>query len=242
MAEAEDKTAQPARSVAPMAERILIVEDDDSIATNLARALSAYGYSSTRSANGADALALTADTDLVLLDLGLPDMDGLEVCRQIRQADATLPIVMLTARQEEIDVVVGLDAGAVDYVTKPFRLAELLARVRAQLRRPSVNHGAPPLAVGDLLVDRLARRVWLDDEPVELRAKEFDLLAVLVAQAGSVVTREQLMSEVWDEHWFGSTKTLDVHIAALRRKLDSGPDGLSRITTLRGVGYRFEVT
>lgn len=222
-----------------MAERILIVEDDDSIATNLARALAANGYAPTRSATGRAALALAPDVDLVLLDLGLPDVDGLEICKQLRDADSTLPIVMLTARQEEIDVVVGLDAGAVDYVTKPFRLAELLARIRAQLRRPDIPAGPTQVVVGDLVVDRASRRVWLAGSEIDLRAREFDLLAVLVTQVGTVVTREQLMSDVWDEHWFGSTKTLDVHIAALRRKLDASGGG-SRITTLRGVGYRFE--
>jgi DNA-binding response OmpR family regulator len=241
-AEAEQNELALGRSVSLMAERILIVEDDDSIATNLARALAANGYSATRSATGADALTLAPDSDLVLLDLGLPDIDGLEVCRQMREADATLPILMLTARQEEIDVVVGLDAGAVDYVIKPFRLAELLARIRAQLRRPETSHEPAQLVAGDLVVDRAARRVRVGTDEIDLRAKEFDLLAALVAQVGNVVTREQLMSEVWDEHWFGSTKTLDVHIAALRRKLDRGTEGQSRITTLRGVGYRFEAT
>ena len=240
MARPEPSAARAGPSVSLVAERILIVEDDESIATNLARALTANGYEATRSATGAEALTLAPDSDLVLLDLGLPDIDGLEVCKQMRATDATLPIVMLTARQEEIDVVVGLDAGAVDYVTKPFRLAELLARIRAQLRRPDVNHEPAQLAVGDLVVDRASRRVWVHGDEVDLRAKEFDLLAVLVAQVGNVVTREDLMSEVWDEHWFGSTKTLDVHIAALRRKLGDGPEGPSRITTLRGVGYRFE--
>ena len=176
----------------------------------------------------------------MLLDLGLPDIDGLEVCRKIARDRRHAPDPDAHRRQEEIDVVVGLDAGAVDYVTKPFRLAELLARIRAQLRRPDVNNEPAQLAVGDLVVDRASRRVWVDGDEVELRAKEFDLLAVLVAQVGNVVTREDLMSEVWDEHWFGSTKTLDVHIAALRRKLGDGPESPSRITTLRGVGYRFE--
>ncbi len=223
-----------------MVEHILIVEDDDRIATNLERALAANGYRATRSSTGAEALRHVADVDLVLLDLGLPDLDGLEVCRRIRADDPTLPIVMLTARQEEIDVVLGLDAGAVDYVTKPFRLAELLARVRAQLRRPAVQTDLPRLEVDGVVVDRAARRVWVDGAELELRAKEFDLLAVLVAEAGRAVTRERLMSEVWDEHWFGSTKTLDVHIAALRRLLDRRTDAPSRITTLRGVGYRYE--
>ena len=177
--------------------------------------------------------------DLVLLDIGLPDIDGLDVCRQIRDRDQTIEVVMLTARDEELDVVVGLDAGAIDYITKPFKLAELLARIRAQLRRVVPQQSTATVA--DLVLDGAARRLWIAGTEVDLRAKEFDLLARLVADAGRAVSRETLMSDVWDEHWFGSTKTLDFHIAALRRKIDTTNEP-SRITTLRGVGYRFEGT
>ncbi len=148
--------------------------------------------------------------------------------------------MILTARVAEIDIVVGLDAGADDYVTKPFRVAELAARVRAHLRRRETARGAVELAVGDVRLVQDSRRVWLGDTEIALRAKEFDLLAMLMSEAGRVVTRERIMSEVWDEHWFGSTKTLDMHISALRRKLDDPADEPVRITTLRGVGYRFE--
>jgi DNA-binding response OmpR family regulator len=137
--------------------------------------------------------------------------------------------------------VIGLDAGAVDYVSKPFRLAELLARIRVHLRRASVGSGPPVITVGDVTVDVESRRAWCDGQEIELRAKEFDLLALLVRHAGKVVTREQLMCEVWDEHWFGSTKTLDVHLASLRRRLGEEPGQPSRIATLRGVGYRYEL-
>ena len=222
-------------------ERILIVEDDDTIAIGLVRALEASGYQLERVATGGAALTATEGGrfDLVLLDLGLPDMDGIDVCRQLRAADPLLPVVMLTARQEEIDVVVGLDAGAVDYVTKPFRLAELMARIRVQLRRP--DPAAPAaLSLGDLRIDGAARRVWLAGAEVALRVKEYELLARLVRDAGRVVSREDLMADVWDEHWFGSTKTLDVHIASVRRKIDPPEPAPSRITTVRGVGYRFE--
>jgi DNA-binding response OmpR family regulator len=180
---------------------------------------------------------MVARPALVLLDLGLPDMDGLEVCRALRDADGDVVVMMLTARDEELDVVVGLDAGAVDYIAKPFKLAELLARIRAQLRRSGASQTAS--APGALAVDVAARRVWLSGVALELRAKEFDLLARLAADAGSVVSRETLMADVWDEHWFGSTKTLDFHIAALRRKVDIAGSP-SRITTLRGVGFRLE--
>jgi DNA-binding response OmpR family regulator len=223
-------------------ERILIVEDDERIGATLLRALDGSGYEARWESTGRGALTAIAARrpDLVLLDLGLPDMDGLEVCREIHRGDSTIDVVMLTARDEELDVVVGLDAGAIDYVTKPFKLAELLARLRAQFRRAEPRADSRVTA-GDLVIDGNARRAWLSGDELVLRAKEFDLLARLVADAGNAVSRESLMADVWDEHWFGSTKTLDFHIAALRRKIDPAV-GVSRITTLRGVGYRFELS
>lgn len=223
-------------------ERILLVEDDDRIGSTLLRALESSGYSTRWERNGTDGIAAAElqHPDLVLLDLGLPDIDGLDVCRSIHSADETVVIIMLTARDEELDVVVGLDAGAVDYITKPFTLAELLARIRAQLRRAPVAP-VPSDESGDLRIDAEARRAWLCGTVVELRAKEFDLLARLLTDAGKVVSRETLMSDVWDEHWYGSTKTLDFHIAALRKKIDA-EGAVSRITTLRGVGFRYETS
>lgn len=223
-------------------ERILIVEDDDRIGSTLLRALGGSGYDTRWETSGRAAIeAASRDRpDLVLLDLGLPDIDGLEVCRQLHRDDPSLVVVMLTARDEELDIVVGLDAGAVDYITKPFKLAELLARLRAQLRRNEVRAFSGG-ELGDLTIDLPARRVWIGGVELALRPKEFELLARLVADAGNAVTREALMADVWDEHWFGSTKTLDFHVAALRRKIDS-PGAESRITTLRGVGYRYEVS
>ena len=226
-----------------MSERILIVEDDATIGSGLVAALEANGYAVGWAASGADALARCHSDipDLILLDLGLPDLDGTEVCRRLRRAAPDATIVMLTARRDEIDVILALEAGADDYLTKPFRLAELLARLRAHLRRPRpAVSTSDHLQVGDLGVDLAARRVTLEGDEVDLRPKEFDLLALLAAEAGRVVTRERIMSDVWDEHWFGSTKTLDTHVSALRRKLDDRPDAPSRITTLRGVGYRLE--
>lgn len=224
---------------------ILVVEDDERIGSTLLRALDGSGYDARWERTGADAVAAARDRrpDLVLLDLGLPDADGLDVCRALLEDDPTLAVVMMTALDLELDIVVGLDAGAVDYVTKPFKLAELLARVRAQLRRAAVVRAAsapPQRAVDDLAIDPAARRVWLGGRELALRAKEFDLLARLMADAGHVVSRETLINDVWDENWVGSTKTLDFHVAALRRKVD-GAREISRITTLRGVGYRFEV-
>ena len=223
-------------------QRILLVEDDERIGSTLVRALVGNQFEVRWERSGADARARldTWRPDLILLDLGLPDGDGLDVCRQIQADDPLLEVIMLTARDEELDIVVGLDAGAVDYITKPFKLAELLARVRAQLRRqPALTHDANEL-VGPLRLDPLARRAWLHEVELDLRAKEFDLLARLAMSAGEAVTREKLMTDVWDEHWFGSTKTLDFHIAALRRKIDDA-GAASRITTLRGVGYRLEL-
>ena len=226
--------------------RILVVEDDAAIGRALVSALGSQGFDVDWATTGADAIArcVSSGAQLVLLDLGLPDLDGVEVCRRLRALDARLPIVILTARHSEIDVVLGLDAGADDYVTKPFRLAELLARVRAHLRRPQPNATPDRLSVGDVEIDRDGRRVRVGGEEVDLRAREFDLLTFLVESAGTAVTRERIMTEVWDEHWFGSTKTLDMHISSLRRKLGEtvgDEDAPSRITTLRGVGYRFEI-
>ena len=221
--------------------RVLVVEDDERIGSTLLRALEGSGYRACWERTGRAGLARVAAErpDLVLLDLGLPDIDGLEVCRQMHRSDATIDIVMLTARDEELDVVVGLDAGAIDYITKPFKLAELPARIRAQVRRAEPKAPARSV-IGTLVVDAGARRVWRSGDELGLRAKEFDLLARLAADAGRVVSRETLMSDVWDEHWFGSTKTLDFHVAALRRKLDE-QGAPSCITTLRGVGYRLEL-
>jgi DNA-binding response OmpR family regulator len=217
---------------------ILVVEDDDAIAAGLARVLSGQGYSVRRLARGAGAVAAADDgVGLVVLDLGLPDIDGLEVCRRLRAARPDLAILILTAREHELDVVAGLDAGADDYLVKPFRLAELLARIRSHLRRADAKaeQAGGPLDAGEVHVDRSARRAWLGTQELTLRPKEFDLLALFVTNAGIALTRERIMDEVWDTAWMGSTKTLDTHVLGLRNKL-----GADAIATLRGVGYRFE--
>jgi DNA-binding response OmpR family regulator len=233
----------PVSYPATVVARILVVEDDDVIGVNLVRALSAEGWDAERVATGEAALRLLdrSQFDLILLDLGLPDIDGIELCGLLRDRARDATVVMLSARVAEIEVVVGLDAGADDYITKPFRLAELLARLRAHLRRASNNgSGSATLAAGDVTVEVAARRAWVGDEELDLRRKEFDLLVYLVRARGQVVRREQIMADVWDQNWWGSTKTLDIHIAALRRKLGEQSDETSRIATLRGVGYRFE--
>jgi DNA-binding response OmpR family regulator len=218
--------------------RLLLVEDDPSIAEPLMAALRREGHEVTWSPTGAEGLeAAGPEVDLVLLDLGLPDIDGLEICRQIRARLPELPVLMLTARAEEVDAVVGLDAGADDYVTKPFRLAELMARIRAALRRAPAT---TVTSVQDVRIDHAARRAWRGDVELDLSAKEFDLLALLAADAGRAVTRDRIMREVWDEHWYGPTKTLDMHISWLRKKLGDDPAAPQLITTLRGVGFRFE--
>jgi DNA-binding response OmpR family regulator len=222
---------------------LLVVEDDSGIAAGLVDALTVQGHDVTLASTGTEAIAAAEQRspDLVLLDLGLPDLDGVEVCRRLRRDHPTTIIVVLTARSDEIDVVVALEAGADDYLTKPFRLTELLARVRAHLRRGATTSDAVErLTVGALAVDVAARRATFDGRELDLRPREFDLLVVLAREGGKVVTRERLMSEVWDEHWFGSTKTLDMHISALRRHLGQQGDGPGPITTLRGVGYRLE--
>jgi len=226
-----------------MGTRVLVVEDDVTLGGGLREALAAQGYGVSWARTGAEAIELATGgpADLVLLDLKLPDLDGVEVCRRLRARFPALRIVMLTARRDEVDVVVGLDAGADDYLTKPFGLAELLARLRAHSRSLEQHRPAARLVAGDLELDRAARRAWRAGRELDLRPKEFDLLALLLSEAGSVVTRERIMAEVWDEHWFGSTKTLDMHIAALRRKLSEHGPASGGITTLRGVGYRMEL-
>ena len=221
-----------------MGAQILLVEDDEAIASGLARVLEGQGYEVVRTARGRQALDEFGSAQLVVLDLGLPDIDGIDVCRRMRASRPDLAILVLTARDQELDVVAGLDAGADDYLVKPFRLSELLARVRAHLRRAAeigAEQRSAPLEVGAVRVDMAARRAWTGDDELALRPKEFDLLALLVSEAGRVVTRERIMNEIWETDWMGSTKTLDTHILGLRQKL-----GTDAITTLRGVGYRME--
>ncbi|MFC5909424.1 response regulator transcription factor [Streptacidiphilus monticola] len=220
--------------------RVLLAEDDTAISEPLARALRREGYEVEVREDGPSALetaSAAGGVDLVVLDLGLPGMDGLEVCRRLRAEGHSFPVLVLTARADEVDTVVGLDAGADDYVTKPFRLAELLARVRALLRR-----GTADLSTGahGVKIDVDSHRAWLGDEEMQLSAKEFELLRVLVRDAGRVVTREQIMREVWDTTWWTSTKTLDMHISWLRKKLGDDAANPRYITTVRGVGFRFE--
>jgi len=222
------------------------VEDERSIAEPFARMLGREGFVATVAATAAGALEAfdREPPDLVLLDLNLPDGDGRDVARELRSR-SRVPIIMLTARGTETDRVVGLEIGADDYVVKPFSAAEVVARIRAVLRRTAESgpNGdaaqAEPIEIGELRIDPAARRVVLAGEEVELSRKEYDLLLALAARAGTVVTREDLMAEVWDENWFGSTKTLDVHIGWLRRKLGDDAAEPRWIETVRGVGFRF---
>jgi DNA-binding response OmpR family regulator len=227
---------------------LLLIEDDSTIGDVLAESLRAHGHEVWWERTGRDGLQRAAGTgfDLVLLDLGLPDLDGVEVCRRLRAEQPGTVVVMLTARTTEMDVVVGLEAGADDYLIKPVRLTELHARVRAHLRRSATTPAASPVhALGDLVLDAAGRRVTVNGRELRLRAKEFDLLARLAADPGVALSREKLMADVWDEHWFGPTKTLDVHVAALRRKIGdiAATTGarVPEIVTLRGHGYRLEL-
>ena len=212
---------------------LLVVEDEDTIAEPLVEGLRAEGFDVTRVATGEAALA-APPVDLVLLDVRLPGMDGFAVCRELR-ARSDVPIIMLTAKGEEIDRVVGLELGADDYVVKPFGLRELVARIRAVTRRMSGRHETrETLVVGALEVDVPARRAMLDGRELQLTLKEFDLLALLAAEPGVVVDRQRILREVWDTTWYGSSKTVDVHVAALRKKLGDP----TLIETVRGVGLR----
>ena len=217
--------------------RVLLAEDDLAISEPLARSLTREGYEVEVAEDGRAALdAAQGSVDLLILDLGLPVIDGLEVCRRLRATGSAVPVLILTARADEVDTVVGLDAGADDYVTKPFRLAELLARARALLRR---GNEAVPLH-SPVKIDVQARRVWFRGEELHLTVKEFDLFRILVREQGKVVTREQLMKEIWETPWFGSTKTLDMHISVLRRKIGDDASNPTYISTVRGLGFRFD--
>jgi two-component system, OmpR family, response regulator RegX3 len=237
---------------------VLLVEDDDSIALPLEAGLIHHGYTVTRVSRGAD-VASGLPADIVVLDLGLPDMDGLDVCRNIRQVDSRLPIIVISARGSEIDRVVGLELGADDYLAKPFGMRELIARIRAVMRRvePMVGeanvsqrqtllsgeigpHDHPSgrdsrvVSIGALIIDSRTHRVTMQGQELALTTKEFGVLSMLSADPGAVVTRSDLIEQVWDEHWYGPTKTLDVHVAQLRRKLGDP----AWIENVRSVGYR----
>jgi DNA-binding response OmpR family regulator len=233
----------------PTTMAVLLVEDDERISEPLIRVLRSEGFEVEHVAAGLTAIESVtgARPDLVLLDLTLPDVDGLDVCRKIRADHPNLPIIMLTARAEEMDVIVGLNAGADDYVAKPFRLAELVARIRARLRVAEhvSSRSAAGLTGAGIELDTEARRCFVTDpdgdrKEVELTTKEFDLLELLMRQPGVTLKREQIMSEVWDENWWGSTRTLDPLASTLRRKILDETDPPSKIVTVRGVGFRFD--
>jgi DNA-binding response OmpR family regulator len=225
-----------------MAQRVLVVEDEEDIAFPLVRTLEREGYDVAWVDSGQKALDDVAarHADVVILDLGLPDMDGLEVCRKARDSGYDGAIMIVTARAGELDRVVGLDYGADDYMAKPFGLAELQARVRALLRRTNNSSSSgDPAADGGLRIDVAARRVFSGDDEVPLTGKEFEVLNVLVANKDKVVSRTRLMADVWDENWYGSTKTLDVTIGRLRQKLES-VGVQEKVVAVRGVGFRLE--
>jgi two-component system response regulator RegX3 len=221
---------------------VLLVEDEASITEPLAEALGREGFETKVAATAADALELAArlQPDLVLLDVMLPDGSGFDVCRALRQR-SQVPIIMLTARGEEADRVVGLELGADDYVVKPFSAREVTARIRAVLRRAEspAQPDDKPIELGELRLDPARREVTKNGDILELSRKEFELLHLLMANAGSVVTRERAIDEVWDVNWFGSTKTLDVHVSGLRRKLGDDSNEPRFLHTVRGVGFRF---
>jgi len=229
-----------------MKANILIVEDEEALALLLRYNLEAEGYEVETVARGdeADLLLKEHSPDLVILDWMLPGLSGIELCRRLRARPETkqLPIIMLTARGEEADRVVGLELGADDYVVKPFSAREVVARIRAVLRRTESSPGrdeAKPIEIGELRLDPAKREVTKDGEVLELSRKEFELLQLLMQNAGSVVTREQAFEDVWDTNWFGSTKTLDVHVSGLRRKLGDDSSEPRFLHTVRGVGFRF---
>ncbi len=229
---------------------VLVVEDEDSFIDALTVGLTREGFKVSVARDGAEALDMFDDVapDLVLLDVMLPKVSGIDVCRELRSR-SSVPIIMVTAKGAEIDTVVGLEVGADDYVTKPYRLRELVARMRAVLRRRSADEGAPTLAlvdddvveVGDVALDHQRHEVTIRGTDVRLPLKEFELLALLLENAGRVLTRDVLIDRVWGADYVGDTKTLDVHIKRLRSKVEEDPAAPTRIVTIRGLGYKYEV-
>jgi len=234
-----------------LSEKILIVEDDRVLRETLAYNLVKEGYVAITAADGKKAVELThvEQPDLVLLDIMLPGLDGFEVCRILRQ-EQRIPILMLTARTDEIDKIVGFEVGADDYLTKPFSMRELLARIKAQLRRVrllreefSAEAGGASmqrLQFGDLLIDQERREVWLGEQLLTLKPKEYELLVFLAQRQGRTLTRDQLLEEVWGWNYSGGSRTVDVHIRWLREKIEPDPANPTRLVTVRGAGYRFE--
>ncbi len=224
---------------------VLIVEDEESFIEALQIGLKREGFRVEVARDGAEALARfdVVQPDLVLLDVMLPKISGIDVCRQLRKR-TQVPIIMVTAKGAEIDTVVGLEVGADDYVTKPYRLRELVARMRAVMRRTSVDGageiGLDAIVVGDVVIDPDQHHVVVRGEPVSLPLKEFELLHILLANAGRVLTRDTLIDRVWGSDYVGDTKTLDVHIKRLRTKIEQDPANPSRIVTIRGLGYKYE--
>lgn len=223
--------------------QILVVDDEPLITDSLRYSLQREGFEVSVAHDGAEALRLVEIEmpDLVVLDLILPKMDGMEVCRRLREISA-VPVIMLTARAEESDRVAGLEMGADDYLAKPFSFRELLARIRANLRRVELDQHPPddtPLRIGALCLDRAAHRVLKNDAPLELTVREYDLLAELMNRAGRALSREALLNAVWGENWIGDPRTLDVHVRWLRLKIEDDPAAPRYVQTVRGLGYRF---
>jgi two-component system, OmpR family, response regulator RegX3 len=227
----------------PCRVNVLVVEDDDAIAEPLVKGLERQGFSVHRESTGlggVDAFRSSTPVDIILLDLGLPDIDGYEVCRRVR-SDSLVPIIILTARGDEIDRVLGLELGADDYMVKPFGFRELIARINAVTRRSQVTGTQSDDIIkltGGVVIDNRTRRVTIKNEELSLTRKEFDLLALLASDPGATQTRETILEQVWDAHWYGPTKTLDVHIASLRKKLGDP----TIIETVRGVGFRLRTS
>lgn len=223
--------------------KVLLIEDEATVRDTLAMNLRAENYEVLTAADGVDGLqqAREGSPDLIILDLMLPELDGLSVCRMLRR-DSNVPIIMLTARGTEMDRIAGLETGADDYVVKPFSLGELLARVRASLRRARADNGSrtTKITAGNLSLDLLARRTFLDQNELKLTHREFDLLAELMRNQGAVLSRDLLLNRVWGYDYVGDSHTVDVHIRWLREKIEADPSTPKRITTVRGVGYRFE--